>query len=293
MIPLPSKPKITQDGENRAIFEIEGLYPGYGTTIGNSLRRVLLSSLEGAAVTNVKIEGVQHEFSTKEGVLEDMISIMLNIKKLRFKAFSTEPQTVTLKVKGEKVVKASDLEVPTQLELVNKELHLATLTDKKAELNMELLVENGLGFVVADQEKREKLGVGQISIDSIFTPIKKVNFKVEDMRVGKRTDFDRLSIEIETDGTIKPEEAFEKASKILVDHFSVFTEVEEEVDVNKIKTEELEIGSRTINVLIKGGVKSVGGIVKKGREGLLKIEGMGEKGMEELEEALNKLGVEL
>ncbi len=310
MISLPSKPKVTREEDNKAVFEIEGLYPGYGTTIGNSLRRVLLSSLEGAAVTKMKIEGAQHEFSAMSGVLEDVVSIMLNIKKLRFKMHSDEPQKVTLKIKGEKEVKGSDLEVPTQLELINKDLHIATLTDKKAELNMELLVERGLGFVIAEQEKREKLEVGHISIDSIFTPIRSVNFKVENMRVGKRTDFDRLFLEIETDGTIDPEEAFKKASQILVDHFSAIKgeddiiedqveeveesiKEEEQVDAGKIKIEEMDISSRTANILIKGNIKTVAGLTRKNEEAILGIEGMGEKGVQEIKKGLKKLGLEL
>lgn len=309
MISLPSKPKIIQEEENRATFEIEGLYPGYGVTIGNSLRRVLLSSLEGSAVTSVKIKGVQHEFSTKDGILEDIISIILNIKKLRFKTFSDEPQTVTLNAKGEKDVKGSDLEVPTQLELVNKDLHIATLTEKKSELEMELTVEKGFGFVIADQDKRDKLEVGQISIDSIFTPIKSVNFKVENMRVGKRTDFDRLFLEIETDGTIKPEEALKEASDILANHFLVIAnreteelsdnkieevkETEDVKDLTKIAIDDIEISSRTANVLIKAGVKTVAGIARRSKESLLKIEGMGDKGVDEIEKALQKFEIEL
>ena len=303
MISLPSKIKVTKKEDHKAVFEIEGLYPGYGTTIGNSLRRVLLSSLEGSAVTQMKIDGVQHEFSAMKGVFEDVVSIMLNVKKLRFKMHSDEPQIVTLKVKGEKDVKGSDLEVPTQLELINKDLHIATLTDKKSELKMELKVERGLGFVIAEQEKREKLDLGQISIDSIFTPIKGVNFKVENMRVGKRTDFDRLFLEIETDGTIDPEDAFKKASQVLVDHFSsLITEEnklredlveEEKIDNGKIKVEDMEISSRTANLLIKGNIKTSAGLTRRTEESLLEIDGIGEKGIEEIKKGLKKLGLEL
>jgi len=312
MIFLPSEPKVIREKEHKAVFEIEGLYPGYGITIGNSLRRVLLSSLEGAAVTQVKIDGVQHEFSTMEGVLEDVISIILNIKKLRFKIHSEEPQKIILRIKGEKEVKGSDFEVPTQLELINKDLHIATLTDKKSELNMELIVKKGLGFVIAEQDKRDKLDVGQISIDSIFTPVKGVNFRVENMRVGKRTDFEQLFLEVETDGTIEPESAFKKALQILVDHFSaligkreelteelVKDEVvkeekkEEKTDVGKIKVEEMNISSRTANILIKGNIKTLGGLIKKSEKSLLEIEGMGEKGIEEIKKGLKKLGLEL
>lgn len=228
MIPLPSKPKIIEKKGNRAVFEIEGLYPGYGVTIGNSLRRVLISSLEGAAVTSLKIKGVQHEFSTIPGVLEDVISIILNLKKLRFKLFTDEPQKAILKVKGQKEVKASDFELPPQVELVNKDAKVLTITDKKKELEMEIQVEKGVGYESVERRKKEKLEIGVIPLDAIFTPIRNVSFRVENMRVGKRTDFDRLFLDIETDGTTTPEEAFTKASEILVKHFSLFRENYEE-----------------------------------------------------------------
>lgn len=225
MILLPKQPKIINKKEDWARFEIEALYPGYGVTIGNSLRRVLLSSLPGAAVTQAKIKGVQHEFSVIPGVLEDVITIVMNLKQLRFKMYSDESQKVTLKVKGEKKVKGSDFKFPSQIELVSKSCHLATLTNKKAELGMEIQVEKGVGYEPVERRKKQgKLEVGAISIDAIFTPVKRVNYKVENMRVGERTDFDRLYLDIETDGTITPEEAFFQASEILVKHFSLLTE---------------------------------------------------------------------
>ena len=224
MISLPLQPKIIEKKGNFARFEIEGLYPGYGVTVGNSLRRVLLSSLPGAAITQIKIKGVPHEFSTIPGVLEDVILIMQNLKQLRFKIFTDEPQKATLKVKGEKEVKGSDFELPAQVELVNKDCHIATLTDKKAELEMEIQIEKGLGYSPREARKKEKLEIGAIPVDAIFTPTKRVSYKIENMRVGERTDFDRLFLEIETDGTISPEEAVFLASDILVKHFSLFVE---------------------------------------------------------------------
>lgn len=223
MIPLPSKPKVTKKESNkRAIFEIEGFYPGYGVTIGNSLRRVLISSLEGGAVTQFKIKGVQHEFSVLPGVVEDVVTIMLNLKGLRFKVFSDEPQKATLKVKGEKEVKGSDFELPPQLELVNKDHHIATLTSKSASLEMEILVEKGIGFRPRElNKKQEKTEIGVIPVDAIFSPVRKVSIKIENMRVGERTDYDKLFLDVETDGTITPEEAVYKASKILIDQFSL------------------------------------------------------------------------
>ena len=224
MIPLPTKPKIIKQEKNKAIFEIEALYPGYGVTIGNSLRRVLLSSLAGAAVTRMKIKNIPHEFSTIPGILEDVIQIMLNLKQLRFKVYAEEPQKATLKVKGEKKVKGSDFEIPAQLELVNKDCHIATLTDKKAELEVEIQIEKGTGYSSREARKKEKLEIGTIPLDAIFTPVRKVAFRVENMRVGERTDFDRLFLEVETDGTILPEDAFYQASDILLKQFNLFAE---------------------------------------------------------------------
>ncbi len=222
MIPLPSSLKvISKKSNNLATFEIEGLYPGYGVTIGNSLRRVLLSSIEGAAITQVKIAGVQHEFSTLPGVLEDVLHIILNLKKVRCKMYTSEPQKMELSVKGEGEVKAKDIKTPTQVEIVNPEAHIATLTSKNASLQMELLVERGLGYVPVEQRKKEKTPIGTIMLDAIFTPIQRVAFKVENMRVGERTDYDRLFLEIETDGSITPEEALAQSASILVDQFAL------------------------------------------------------------------------
>lgn len=238
MIPLPLPPKIIKKEKNKAIFEIEGLYPGYGTTIGNALRRVLLSSLEGAAVTQMKIKGVSHEFSTIPGILEDVITIMLNVKQLRFKIFTPEPQKARLIVRGEKEVKGSDFELPAQLELINKDCHIATLTSKSAKLEMEIQVEKGVGYLPKEARKKEKLEIETILLDAIFTPIRRATFKVENMRVGERTDFDRLFLEVETDGTISAEEAFSQASEILLNHFSLFSETfkpKEEKNSEKIE----------------------------------------------------------
>ena len=223
MIPLPNLPKIIKKQGNKATFEIEGLYPGYGVTISNTLRRVLLSSLEGSAITQVKIKGVSHEFSTIPGVLEDVITILLNLKKIRFKNFSDEPQQIVIKQKGEKVVKAGDFEVSPELEIKNPDALVATLTSNSAQLQIEAVVEKGVGYQFVEQREEKKREIGMMPIDATFTPVKKVSFRVENMRVGKRTDFDKLEMEIETDGTISPEEAFSKASEILLEHFSLFS----------------------------------------------------------------------
>lgn len=224
MIPLFSKPKVVSEKGNVAVFEIEALYPGYGVTIGNSLRRVLFSSLPGAAISKMKIKGVPHEFTTIPGVYEDVLQIMLNLKKLRFKMFSDEPQKAVLNIKGEREVKGKDFQVPSQMELINKDEYIATLTDKKAELEMEIEVEKGIGYLPREKRKREKLGIGEILVDAIFAPIKRVGYQVENMRVGDRTDFDKIIMEVETDGTISPQQAMAQASQILVDHFSLINQ---------------------------------------------------------------------
>lgn len=308
MLTLPLKPKIIEKKGNFAVFEIEALYLGYGVTIGNSLRRVLLSSLPGAAITQVKIKGVQHEFSTIPGVSEDVISILLKLKQLRFKFFASEPQTATLKIKGEKEVKGSDFKLSSQVELVNKDEHLATLTTKIASLEMEVQIEKGLGYEPVERRKKEKTRIGVILLDSIFGPIKKVNYRVENMRVGDRTDFDRLRMEIETDGTISPEEAFSQASEILVNHFLIFSEsfkpsitktdtkkekrIKSTDDLTKNKVEDLKFSARTKKALLSSNIKTVGGIIKKDEKSLLALEGMGEKGMKEIKKTLKKLGLE-
>jgi len=224
MISYPLPPKVIQKGKNQAIFEVQGLYPGYGVTIGNALRRVLLSSLEGVAVTEVKIKGVPHEFSTIPGVLEDAIMVILNLKNLRFKIHEGTMQKVELAVKGEKEVTGADFAKSAQIELANPELHIATITDKKTELNIEITIERGVGYEPKDQRKKQKSEIGAIAMDAIFTPIKSVSFQVESMRVGERTDFDKLALEIETDGTTTPEDAFYHACEILIKHFNIIFE---------------------------------------------------------------------
>lgn len=222
MIPLPTSIKTKNISNNNSVFEIESLYPGYGVTLGNAIRRVLLSSLSGAAVTEVKIKDAPHEFATLKGVKEDVLHILMNIKQLRFKIFTEDPQTATLVVKGEKEVTGKDFELPADLKLANPDLHIATLTDKSAQLEIEIKVEKGMGYVFEDKEIKKSVGV--IGMDAIFTPIKKVNYVVENMRVGKRTDFDKLSLEVETDGTITPEEALSQSLDILVSQFQYILE---------------------------------------------------------------------
>ena len=225
-ISLPLKPKIIKKGDNHAIFEIDNCYPGYGITIGNAFRRVLLSSLSGSAVTAVKIKGVSHEFSTIPNVLEDVIQIILNLKQIRFKLNADINETrAELKISGEKEVKAKDIKTPSEIEVVNKDAHIATLTSPKSKLEMEIEIGTGLGYAPVEQRKKEKLEIGAIALDATYTPVKKVNYEVENMRVGDKTDFNRVKIDIETDGTIEPEKAFDRAANILLEQFGVFVPI--------------------------------------------------------------------
>lgn len=226
MISLPKEPKVIQKDGNKAVIEVSELYPGYGATIGNALRRVLYSSLPGAAIVSAKFDHVSHEFSTIDGILEDMIEISLNLKQVRLILHGDEPQTLIFKAKGKREVRASDIETPSQVEIMNKDAHIATLTSPKSSLTGELRVERGMGYLQADQNQRDKKEIGVIRLDAIFTPVRKVNFEVENMRVGDRTDFNRLLIEITTDGTITPETAFIEATQVLVDHFQLLTTLE-------------------------------------------------------------------
>lgn len=245
MIQLPDQVKIIKkEGTNRAVFEISPLMPGYGATIANPLRRVLLSSLEGAAVTSIKIKGVNHEFSTIPGVYEDIIQIIINVKKIRFKLYSEEPIKLTLSAKGENKVTAADIKTNPDVEIINPDQHIATLTDKKAEFEMELDVEKGIGYLPVEQRQKDKLAIGVIAIDAIFSPVRMVNFKVDNIRVGQRIDYNKITLEIETDGSIKPEEALKNASDILIKHFEIISALEvpknEEVkkEINKKNTKE-------------------------------------------------------
>lgn len=312
-IQTPNKPQIISQKNNQAVFEIAPCYPGYGVTLGNAFRRVLLSSLSGAAVTQIKIAGVSHEFSTIPGVMEDVVEIMLNFKKLNLKMHSDEPIKLLLKAQGSKKIFAKDIKTPTDIEISNKDLHIATLTDKKASLEIEIQVEKGLGYMTAEQQESDKAEIGAIKIDAIFTPIKRINYTIENMRVGKRTDFNKLLLNIETDGTISPQNAFEQAGKILVDHFKVFTKTEIAKTKKKIEkskpaakkkfvknigpdlknmlVQDMKISSRTITVLRDNRIKSVASLAKKNEDKLLALPGMGAKGVKEIRRELGKLGV--
>jgi DNA-directed RNA polymerase subunit alpha len=308
-IALPSKPRVAREEGTKGTYEIDGLYPGYGHTLGNSLRRVILSSLPGAAATRIKIAGVPHEFSTIEGVKEDVVAIILNVQKLRVSLATDEAQTVRLKAKGQKALTAGDLEVPGQVEIKNPELPLVTLTGKDASIDMEITIEKGLGFVSKEEVHKERVEVGEISIDAIFTPIRRVSYETENMRVGDRTDFNRLRISIETDGTVGPREALEKAIEIMIHQLKSVVGFREEVveskapeapsesaedgEALKARVEELGLSARIEHALAEAGIRTVGGLARKREADLLELEGMGPKGVTEIKEALAARGVSL
>ncbi len=313
-ITLPSKPRVVSEAEVEGVYEIDGLYPGYGHTLGNSLRRIILSSLPGAAVTSVKIEGVEHEFSTISGVKEDVINILLNLKKLRFEIIGGEAQTVKLSLKGAKKVSGADLSLPGQVRLLNPSAYICELTDKNASIEAEFRIEQGLGYVSREALKKERVDIGEISVDAIFSPIRRVNYEVENMRVGDRTDFNRLRISIETDGTISPRKALESSIEIMITQLKAvvgFREEEEaaaeeaapakaadagaalenSAEVMKTRIEGLELSSRTISALEKANIRTVGGLARKKEEDLLEIEGMGPKSIQEVKRALANFGI--
>lgn len=317
-IVLPSKPKIISEEGNRGVYEIDGFYPGYGFTIGNSLRRIILSSLPGAAVTAIKINGIEHEFSSIKGVKEDVILMMINIKRLRLKLLSEEPQIISIKAKGIKTITAGDIEAPSQVEIINPELVIATLTDKDSELNIEMTVEKGLGFVSRDATNKEKTDIGNIILDTNFTPILRANYEVENMRVGDRTDFNRLRLFIETDGSISPKEALIKSINIMIEQLRAITGFEEkepededsksdsedskEKDSNtqkldpeflKTRIENLNLGARTLNALSSANIRTIGGLARKKEKDILEVEGLGAKGVAEIKRVLGEHGITL
>jgi len=309
---LPSKPRIVSEEAQSGSYEIDGLYPGYGHTLGNSLRRIILSSLSGAAITSVKIDGVEHEFSTLDGVKEDVITIILNLKKIRLRLSTAEPQTISLSVKGPKNVTAGDLKTPGQVEILNPEQHICTLSDKTS-FSLECRVEHGLGYVAKEVREKERVDIGSIALDAIFSPIRRASYEVENMRVGDRTDFNRLKIFIETDGTISPREALENSIEVMINQLKAiigFKEPEEavvetaeetpresrrEIDPEFLKTriESLNLSARTVNALNNANIRTVGGLARKKEEDLLDIDGLGAKGIQEIKRTLMQSGIVL
>lgn len=226
-ITIPAKIAVLESSKDSAKIVIEPCYPGYGTTLGNAIRRVLLSSLPGSAITAVKIESVDHEFSALPFVKEDVVTILLNLKQLRFKLFEDAAVTLTLNVKGERIATGADFAGPSAVEVVNPKQPIATLTDKAARLAMEVIVGKGRGYVPVENREKDKLDVGWIAIDSVYTPVKTVNFSIEHVRIGQITNYDRLVLTVETDGTIKPEDAVAQSARILVEHFTAFEKFSE------------------------------------------------------------------
>lgn len=307
-ITLPTKPRVVSEEDRTGIYEIDGLYPGYGQTLGNSLRRIILSSIPGAAVTSVKIDGVQHEFSTIPHIKEDGIGIILNLKKVRIRILDNQPHTLTVSAKGAMNVTAADIVVPGQVEVLNPTQHIAELTDKNARLDMELVVDTGLGYVPKEAIQHERVDIGTIALDAAFTPIRRANYEVENMRVGDRTDFNRLRITIETDGTLSPREAFERSIATMIQQLKAIVgfkedeapnsgseEIDAEVreDIMKTRIESLELSTRTGNALAAAGIRTIGGLARKSAEDILALEGIGEKAVEEIRDALAKYGIAL
>jgi len=291
--------KNTKTQDNYASYDIEPLEAGYGVTLGNSLRRVLLSSLPGAAVTSVRIEGVQHEFQDIQGVMEDVTDIVLNVKKLRLRSFSDHPVSMRLEVGGEREVTAADIMAPSTVEIVNPDLHIATLDNDNARLEMELVVEAGRGYVPADSKEDQPIGV--IPVDAIYTPVQNVNYTVEHTRVGQITNFDKVILEITTDGTITPDEALRQSADILVRHFTqlsnyraVLTEPEKAPlsslpipqKIYDTPIEELDLSVRAYNCLKRSNITKVGQVLSMNEDDLLGVRNFGEKSLQELRERL-------
>lgn len=317
---LPSKLSIVSEEGTKGIYEIDGLYPGYGHTLGNSLRRIILSSLTGAAITSLRIEGVEHEFSVIDGVKEDVITILLRLKQVRFRLNTDEPQVVKLEVRGPKQITASDISVSGQVEILNPDLYIAEVTGKN-NLSIEMTVEKGLGFVPKEMHQKTKNEVGVISLDAIFTPIRRVSYEVENMRVGDKTNHNRLRMTIETDGTLTPREALERAIVIMVEQLQTIvgftvthrtadkevakeehkekkeekekSESNEFTDILKTRIDTLDLSTRTLNALTSANIRTIGGIARKKKEDLLEIEGIGDKGIQEIKKILGGYGITL
>ncbi|UCC94982.1 MAG: DNA-directed RNA polymerase subunit alpha [Candidatus Omnitrophota bacterium] len=307
---FPKRITVEQESysPNYGKFVAEPLERGYGVTLGNALRRILLSSIEGAAVTSVRIEGISHEFSTVEGILEDVPEIILNIKNVVLRSYSKSPKKIYIKDEGEREVKAKDIVTDESIEVINPDLHIATLTSKKAKLNIEMEVGRGRGFVPAETNKRDDMPIGVTPIDSIFTPVKKVTFKVENTRVGKRTDYDKLIVEIFTDASIEPKEALIYAAKVLSRHLELFFTlgeiIEEEAEELspeevslyeklKIPISELELSVRSANCLREADIKTLADLVEKTEAEMLSYRNFGKKSLNEVVNLLKTMGLGL
>jgi DNA-directed RNA polymerase subunit alpha len=312
-ITLPSKPRVVSEEGMLGIYEIDSLYPGYGQTLGNSLRRIIFSSLPGAAITSVKIEDVSHEFATIEGIRESVMEILLNLKRVHFTLHGDEAQTIRLSIKGPKEVTAADFQTSSQVEIANPGQHIASIAGKIS-FELEATIERGLGYVPREVLTKEKADIGTIALDAAFTPIRRANYEVEDMRVGDRTDFNRLRVIIETNGTISPRQALESSIEIMIHQLKAIIGFQEEAempqssrdmsgdaasassdakDPAKMKIEDLELSSRTTSALSESGIRSVAGLTRKTASALKELDGVGEKAITEISEALDRLGLSL
>ncbi len=303
------KPKLecVEMSENYGRFVVEPLERGFGMTLGNSMRRVLLSSLPGVAATSIRIDGVLHEFSTIEGVKEDVTEIILNLKGLICKLHSQGPKKVVIDAAGECEVTAGDILPDSDVEIINPELHLATL-DENGKLHMEIMLDHGRGYVVADRNKRPDMPIGEIAVDSIYTPITKVNFTVEDTRVGQITDYDKLTLEIWTNGSIKPDEAASYAAKILTEHLMLFINLTDRIQgveimvekeeskkekILEMNIEDLDLSVRSYNCLKRAGINTVEELVQRDEDEMMKVRNLGRKSLEEVQQKLAQLGLTL
>ena len=308
-ITLPSKPRIVSEEGLQGVYEIDSLYPGYGHTLGNSLRRIILSSLPGATVTQVKIEGVPHEFATIDGVRETVMEILLNLKRVHFVLHGDEPQTISLVAKGAGEVTAKDLKTPSQVEIKNPGQHICDLSGK-ASLELEATIERGLGYVAREVLTRDKVDIGTIALDATFTPIRRVNYEVENMRVGDRTDFNRLRILIETNGTIAPRQALEQSIETMIHQLKAVIGFQESAavetengysgkggegnsDAAKIKVVDLALSPRITSALEDASIKSAAGLARKTATALKELDGIGDKAIEEISVALAGHGLTL
>jgi DNA-directed RNA polymerase subunit alpha len=313
-ITLPSKPRIVSEEGTQGIYEIDSLYPGYGHTLGNSLRRIILSSLPGAAITQVKIEGVPHEFATIEGSRETVMEILLNLKRVHFVLHGDEPQTISLIAKGSGEITAKNFSLPSQVEIKNPEQHLVDLSGNKVVFELEATIERGLGYVSREVLTKDKVEIGTIALDATFTPIRRVNYEVENMRVGDRTDFNRVRILIETNGTISPREALEQSIETMIHQLKSIIGFQESaplphastlgesasakveagaIDAAKVKIVDLELSARVTSALEEAGIKSAAGLARKTASALKELDGIGEKAIEEISGALAGLGLTL
>ncbi len=322
---LPSKIHIVKEEENLGVYEIENLYPGYGHTLGNSLRRIILSSIPGAGITQVKITNVEHEFSTLDGMKEDVILLLLNLKKVRFKLVGTDRATVTLSAKGAGKVHAKAIAGGGSVEVLNGDQYLCELTSKTATLEAEITIETGLGFIPRDVHHKQKAEIGVIALDALFSPVRRVAYEVENMRVGDKTNHNRLHITIETDGTLTPRLALEQSIEIMIIQLQAISgfktdfqpiKIEQKADVVstpietagaesakeddedmsevlKTRIDTLELSSRTLKALTNANIRTIGGIARKKTDDLLEIEGIGEKGIQEIKKVLGDNGITL